>query len=86
MPRSIDEIRDRIHDGEWAGPVPPVDPEGASPPVPDAVRGAAPRTEATALAALRLYGFTADWDLVPDLDAFARCVGDAFRELRAAVP
>jgi diacylglycerol O-acyltransferase / wax synthase len=30
------------------------------------------------------YGFTADWDLVPDLDVFARCVGEAFRELRAA--
>jgi diacylglycerol O-acyltransferase / wax synthase len=30
------------------------------------------------------YGFTADWDLVPDLDVFARCVGEAFGELRAA--
>jgi WS/DGAT/MGAT family acyltransferase len=32
------------------------------------------------------YGFTADWDLVPDLDVFARCVGEAFGELRAAAP
>lgn len=32
------------------------------------------------------YGFTADWDLVPDLDVFARSVGEAFADLRAAVP
>jgi diacylglycerol O-acyltransferase / wax synthase len=30
------------------------------------------------------YAFTADWDLVPDLDVFTRCVGEAFGELRAA--
>jgi WS/DGAT/MGAT family acyltransferase len=32
------------------------------------------------------YGFTADWDLMPDLDVFARCVAEAFADLRAAVP
>ncbi len=32
------------------------------------------------------WGFTGDWDLVPDLDVFARCVGEAFAGLRAAVP
>ncbi|HEU4382123.1 MAG TPA: wax ester/triacylglycerol synthase family O-acyltransferase [Anaeromyxobacteraceae bacterium] len=32
------------------------------------------------------YGFTGDWDLVPDLDVFARCVSQAFADLRAAVP
>jgi WS/DGAT/MGAT family acyltransferase len=32
------------------------------------------------------YGFTGDWDLVPDLNVFARCVGEAFADLRAAVP
>lgn len=32
------------------------------------------------------YGLTGDWGLVPDLDVFARCVGEAFGELRAAVP
>jgi diacylglycerol O-acyltransferase len=30
------------------------------------------------------YGFTADWDLVPDLDVFAACVAEAFADLRAA--
>jgi diacylglycerol O-acyltransferase / wax synthase len=30
------------------------------------------------------YSFTADWDLVPDLDVFASCVREAFGELRAA--
>ncbi len=30
------------------------------------------------------YGFTGDWDLVPDLDVFARCVGESFADLRAA--
>jgi diacylglycerol O-acyltransferase / wax synthase len=30
------------------------------------------------------FGFTADWDLVPDVDVFAACVGEAFEELRAA--
>ena len=28
------------------------------------------------------WGFTADWDLVPDVDAFARSVEAAFGELR----
>lgn len=28
------------------------------------------------------WGFTADWDLVPDLDVFVRAVQDAFAELR----
>ncbi len=30
------------------------------------------------------YSFTADWDLVPDVDVFAKCVGAAFQELRDA--
>jgi hypothetical protein len=28
------------------------------------------------------WGFTADWDLVPDVDVFARSIQDAFVELR----
>jgi len=28
------------------------------------------------------WGFNADWDLVPDVDFFAGCVGSSFRELR----
>ena len=31
------------------------------------------------------WGFTGDWDLVPDLDVFARCVSESFAELRDAV-
>ena len=28
------------------------------------------------------WGFNADWDVVPDVDVFARCVEEAFTELR----
>ena len=28
------------------------------------------------------WGFTADWDLVPDVGEFARCIEEAFGELR----
>jgi len=31
-------------------------------------------------------GLAGDWGLVPDLDVFARCVGEAFGEPRAAAP
>jgi diacylglycerol O-acyltransferase / wax synthase len=30
------------------------------------------------------FSFTADWDLLPDVNVFTRCVGEAFRELRDA--
>jgi hypothetical protein len=30
------------------------------------------------------WGFNADWDVVPDLDVFGRCVDDAFSELSQA--
>jgi diacylglycerol O-acyltransferase len=30
------------------------------------------------------WGFPADWDLVPDVDVFARCIEGVFRELREA--
>jgi diacylglycerol O-acyltransferase / wax synthase len=30
------------------------------------------------------YSFTADWDLLPDVDVFARSIGEAFKELRDA--
>jgi diacylglycerol O-acyltransferase / wax synthase len=33
------------------------------------------------------WGFNADWDVVPDLDVFVRCVEDAYSELlQAAQP
>jgi hypothetical protein len=30
------------------------------------------------------WGFNADWDVVPDIDVFVRCVEEAFSELRHA--
>jgi WS/DGAT/MGAT family acyltransferase len=56
-------------------------------------RGTLPLTDYLGLAAAVVsyrgklqYGFTGDWDLVPDLDVFARCAGEAFADLCAAVP
>ncbi len=32
------------------------------------------------------WGFNADWDVVPDLDVFVRCIDASFAELRALLP